>query len=99
MEVSVQLHAPANLPLGKDPGTHWIGGWVGTIAGPNAVSTEKSLASASNQTPAIQPVACHYTGWAILAPVVRNINTVKPQFKVSLQDKFFVPVVEFWKTA
>jgi hypothetical protein len=56
MEVSGQLHALANLPLGNDPGTHWIGGSVGTRANPNAVNTEKSLASASNQTP-----ACHYT--------------------------------------
>jgi hypothetical protein len=28
MEVSGQLHAPAALPPGKSPGTHFIGGWV-----------------------------------------------------------------------
>jgi hypothetical protein len=26
--VSGQLHAPAALLLGKEPNTHWIGGWV-----------------------------------------------------------------------
>jgi hypothetical protein len=25
----LKLHAPAVLPTGKNPGTHWIGGWVG----------------------------------------------------------------------
>jgi hypothetical protein len=29
MEVSGQLHAPATLPSGKEPGTHWRGGWGG----------------------------------------------------------------------
>jgi hypothetical protein len=29
MEVSGQLHAPAFLPHGKNPGTYLIGGWVG----------------------------------------------------------------------
>jgi hypothetical protein len=29
MGVSGQRHAPAALyPAGKDPGTHWTGGWV-----------------------------------------------------------------------
>jgi hypothetical protein len=33
-EVSGQRHAPAALyPPGKDPGTHWRGGWVGPRAG------------------------------------------------------------------
>jgi hypothetical protein len=33
MEVGVQLHAPAALPPGKRPGTHFIVGWVGLRAG------------------------------------------------------------------
>jgi hypothetical protein len=32
-EVSGQLHAPAALPPGKSPGTHFIGGWVDPRAG------------------------------------------------------------------
>jgi hypothetical protein len=28
MEVGGQRHAPATLPPGKEPGTHFIGGWV-----------------------------------------------------------------------
>jgi len=33
MEVSGQHHAPAVLPSGKNPTTHWIRGWVGHRAG------------------------------------------------------------------
>jgi hypothetical protein len=33
MRVGGQLHAPAALPPGKRPGTHFIGGWVGLRAG------------------------------------------------------------------
>jgi hypothetical protein len=32
MVVGGQLHAPTALPPGKGPGTHCIGGWVGTRA-------------------------------------------------------------------
>ena len=32
MGVGGQLHAPAALPPGKRPGTHFIGGWVGPRA-------------------------------------------------------------------
>jgi hypothetical protein len=31
--VGGQRHAPAALPPGKRPGTHFIGGWVGQRAG------------------------------------------------------------------
>jgi hypothetical protein len=31
--VGGQLHAPASLPPGKRPGTHFVGGWVGIRAG------------------------------------------------------------------
>jgi hypothetical protein len=33
MGVGGQLHAPAALPQGKRPGTHFTGGWVGPRAG------------------------------------------------------------------
>jgi hypothetical protein len=33
MRMGGQLHAPAALPPGKRPGTHCIGGWVGSMAG------------------------------------------------------------------
>ena len=33
MRLGGQHHAPAAIPLGKRPGTHFTGGWVGPRAG------------------------------------------------------------------
>jgi hypothetical protein len=55
----------------KSPGTHWIGGWVG----PTTVWTlwkrkNSSPYRDSNSDPSVtQPVASHYTDYAIPAPV------------------------------
>jgi hypothetical protein len=54
MKVNGQLHAPASLPWGIAPGTHWIGGGVGSIAGLDEVAKRKLLASAGKQTPVVQ---------------------------------------------
>jgi len=32
MEVNVQIHAPAVLLRGQDPGTHWLGRWLSSTA-------------------------------------------------------------------
>jgi hypothetical protein len=62
MGVSGQRHAPAALyPLGKDPGTHWTGGWVGPRAGLDTEARRKILCP----LPGIEPVSpgrpAHYT--------------------------------------
>jgi hypothetical protein len=44
-------------PEGNCPGTHYVGGWVESRAGLDAVGKRK----AENQTLAIQPVARPYT--------------------------------------
>jgi hypothetical protein len=70
MEVSGQLHAPAALHPGRDPGTHWIGGWVGSRAVLNAVvkvNTPSSRRESNPRIPIVQPVAQRYTDWAITA--------------------------------
>jgi hypothetical protein len=38
-----QLYAPATLTPGKEPHTHWIGGWVGPGAGLDIVAKRKIL--------------------------------------------------------
>jgi hypothetical protein len=43
MDVGFQLHAPAALPLGKRPGTHFIGGWVGPRAGQDGCRKSRPL--------------------------------------------------------
>jgi hypothetical protein len=40
-----------------DPGTHWIGGWMGPRIGLEAVEMGK-MASAWNRTPVVQTVIC-----------------------------------------
>jgi hypothetical protein len=41
-KVNGQLHAPAALLQGKDPGIQWTGGWVGPIAGLDTVAKRKN---------------------------------------------------------
>jgi hypothetical protein len=63
MEVSGHLHSStAFTPRKKDPGTHWIGGWVGPIASLENVAKRNisSLCRDSNP-PIIQLVAQRYT--------------------------------------
>jgi hypothetical protein len=70
MEVSGQLHAPAALPPGKSPGTHWIAGWMGPRAVLNAVVKRKIPSShreSNRRTPIVHPVAQRYTDWTITA--------------------------------
>jgi hypothetical protein len=43
MEVSIQLHAPTALPPMRAPGTHWIGGWVVSSDGLDAVANNKKF--------------------------------------------------------
>lgn len=55
MEVSGQLHATGALNFGKEPQvTHWIGGWVGTRTGLDAVVT-RIICSCQESNPDIQP--------------------------------------------
>jgi hypothetical protein len=71
MGVSGQHHAPAALYLrGKDPGTHWTGGWVGPRAGLDAEAGRKILSSVGDRTPVVQIVVRHYTDWATAAPEI-----------------------------
>jgi len=69
MEVSGQLHAPATLPSGKEPGTHWMGGWVGPRASGHS-GVEKNFWSLSGLKPLIiQLIAQDYTSdlsWLLL---------------------------------
>jgi hypothetical protein len=41
----------------KEPGTHWIGGWMGPQRRSRHCGVERKLALAGNRTPAVQHVA------------------------------------------
>jgi hypothetical protein len=53
MDVSGQLYAPALLPPGKNPGTHWIEGWVDPSASLYFWRREKHFACNGISTPAL----------------------------------------------
>jgi hypothetical protein len=78
--VSCQLHAPADLPPGKEPTRiHWIGGWVNPRAGLDDVEKRKFLilGGLELQPLVVQPVGSRYTDGAIPAPeaVVTVVTT------------------------
>jgi hypothetical protein len=78
--VNGQLDAPADLPPGKAPGTHWKEGCVGPRAGLDDVEKRKffTLQGVKLRPLGLQPVASRYTYWAIPAPhmffIVLNIG-------------------------
>jgi len=51
MEVSREFHAPATLPLGKNPDTSWTGGWVGTRAGLHGFGEENVCCTCKDSNP------------------------------------------------
>jgi hypothetical protein len=54
----------------RTPGTHWIGGWVDPRAKLDDVE-KRTFMTIRTRTPTssiVQPVASHYTDYAILAP-------------------------------
>jgi hypothetical protein len=62
MRMGGQRHAPAALPPGKGPGTHCAGGWVG----PGPIWTVRKISLTPGFNPrTVQPVASHYTDYAI----------------------------------
>jgi len=64
MGVGGQRRAPPLYPRER-PGTHSIGGWVGTWAGLDGCG--KSLPPPGFDLRTFQPVAIRYTDWAIAA--------------------------------
>jgi hypothetical protein len=65
MGVGGQHHAPAALPSGKRPGTHCIGGWVGSQGRSGRLRKISPPPGFDPRT--VQPVASRYTDWAISA--------------------------------
>jgi hypothetical protein len=64
-------------PQEKSPGTHWIGGLVGSRAGLDAVSKREIPSShreSKDDHPIVQPVASRYIDWAIPAMYLTYVN-------------------------
>jgi hypothetical protein len=47
--------------------THWIGGWLGLIAGLVVTEQRRTYCSCQELNPGQPPVVCHCIDWAILA--------------------------------
>jgi hypothetical protein len=74
MEVGGPRHAPAALPLGKRPGTQFIGGWVSP--GESLDRGEKPRLPPGLAPRTVQPVASLYTNWTIAAHKYQLCTTV-----------------------
>jgi hypothetical protein len=64
---------PRFYPRGKDPGTHFTGGWVGPRAGLDTEARGNILwprRGSNPDRPVVQPIVRHYTTWANPAPVM-----------------------------
>jgi hypothetical protein len=77
----VSVNPRPRFTPGKDSGTHCTGGWVGPRAGLDTEARGKSfrLCPGSNlDRPFVQPVARHYTDWAIrlTSGSMRGVNTL-----------------------
>jgi hypothetical protein len=69
MGVNGQRHVLVALyPRGKDPGTRWIGGWVGLRAGLDTEVRGRLLCLCRGTTPVVQCVVRHYTDWVNPVP-------------------------------
>jgi hypothetical protein len=75
-------------PREREPGTHWIGGWVGPRAGLDAVVKRKIPSPCRDSNPPIiQPVAKRYTtkiNWT-LETILRPVQVLSPL--MSLEKK------------
>jgi hypothetical protein len=56
MGVGRQRHNQAALPPEKNPGAHWIGGWVGPRAGLEGCGEENILPPSGVEHRTVQPV-------------------------------------------
>ena len=59
MEVGGERHTAAAVPLGKKPGTHFMGGWAGPRAGLDGKYRPVPPLGFDPRT--VQPVASRYT--------------------------------------
>jgi hypothetical protein len=62
MEKSGQLHAPTALHPGKQPGTHWVGGWASPRAGLDDVEKREILPHREWNS---DPLGSRYTDYLI----------------------------------
>jgi hypothetical protein len=76
MGVNGQRHYPTAIySWGKDPDTHWIGGWIGLRADLDTEARGDSFTSDGNRSSVVQHVVRHCTDCSTRDPVVRVISS------------------------
>ena len=65
LRIGRQRHAPAALPPGKNPWTHFIGGWMSVRADVNGAEKREFLPPPGLESCTVQPTASWYTDWTV----------------------------------
>jgi hypothetical protein len=81
--VGGQRHAPAALPLGKRPGTHCVGGWVGPKVGVDGCGKSRPPTGIRSRT--VQAVASCYTDSATMV-YIQFLSLYMPLFFNGLKN-------------
>jgi hypothetical protein len=72
----------------RDPGTHWVGGWVGPRARSGHSEKEKNPPNLGDRTPVVQHVASHffYPGAVIIIIIIIIIIQLQKPITESAQE-------------
>jgi hypothetical protein len=90
MGVSGQHFAPTALySLGKNPNTHWIGGWVGLIAGLDTEATRKILFLCRGSNPG-RPVCSQKLYWLSYPTYGRGEKRVLVILQENLKERNYL---------
>jgi len=81
------LHVLASLPPAKNTGTHWLEGWVGSLAGLGGSGEEQNLLPVPELERTVQPVASRYIDCGIHRRGMKiNYNPPFSNNRVSLEN-------------
>jgi hypothetical protein len=80
MGVRGQLHAPATLPLGRELGTHLIGGWMGRTASLNVLENRNIFCPAR-----IEALDCPTHGLATILTIPLHLVAITKIMKYVLR--------------
>ena len=88
MKVRGQYHAPVALDPAKEPGTHWIKGWVGPHSRPGRFWRKQNLLPMAGFEPRVtHAVASSYTIYDIPDPLRPHFNSIN-----SCSASYFSPI-------
>jgi hypothetical protein len=87
------LHAPTTLPSENKPGTHRVGGWLGSRDGLGTFGEQKmSCLRRDSSSETVQHAASSYTDWAIPVPstILCQVNNTEQNCRIFIRTPFNV---------